>query len=275
MAQLIESGQVKKAGAARSQRYVLPRTVPGMVSNSAKSSQHTLPVMLVNAAGQAALFAHVTPLDGGAFWVDDVAGASVRHAGLPWLLDDTRPQGFIGRSFARAHPDLQLASDPRQWSNDDVLRVLCPFGENLPGNLIVGDASSLRFYARMQQNKFHSTADYPQLAQQAMQNMQGGSSVGARSPSFAPPLLGAPCCLSFRPLAIRLPSSARAGIEQFYNYCSAKCRSDNQYSPLIFTLLNSYLWFQCNKIYYYSNSAKLTSSMLAQHVHAAAGLAGC
>ena len=41
--------------------------------------------------------------------------------GLPYPLQDLRPQGYMGRQFARAvHEALQLPPDPRAWSDDDV-----------------------------------------------------------------------------------------------------------------------------------------------------------
>ena len=105
LAPLIQSGQVQKVGAARSQRYVLARQVPGV--------GRTVAVVCVDAQGQPAPFARMVALEGGAFWVDEVDGEHRRHDGLPWFLDDMRPQGFMGRTFAHAHPELQLGHDPR------------------------------------------------------------------------------------------------------------------------------------------------------------------
>lgn len=102
LAPLIRSGQVQKVGAARSQRYVLPRAVPGVGREVA--------VMGVDEAGRATPFARMVPLEGGAFWVDEADGVSMLHGGLPWFLDDMRPQGFMGRTFAHAHP--ARARDP-------------------------------------------------------------------------------------------------------------------------------------------------------------------
>lgn len=92
LAPLIHAGQVQKVGAARSQRYVLPRNVPGVGSE--------VRVMRIDAQGRPSPFARLVPLEGGAFWVDEADGVSARHDGLPWFLDDMRPQGFMGRTFA-------------------------------------------------------------------------------------------------------------------------------------------------------------------------------
>lgn len=49
--------------------------------------------------------------------------------GLPYPLGDMRPQGFLGRNFARHHASLlQVAQDPKDWSEDDVLHALSILG---------------------------------------------------------------------------------------------------------------------------------------------------
>ena len=192
LAPLIRSGQVQKVGAARSQRYVLARQVPGVGS--------TVPVMSVDTQGRPAPFARMVALAGGAFWVDEAAGVSARHDGLPWFLNDMRPQGFMGRTFAHAHPELQLGHDPRHWSDDDVLRAMALYGDDLPGNLIVGEAAFARFHtlpARASQAA--SAADYPRLAEQAMQGTHPGSSAGGEQPKFCTTTAGRPVIVKFSP----------------------------------------------------------------------------
>lgn len=138
LAPLIQSGQVQKVGAARSQRYVLPRTV--------RDVGRSVPVLRIDLHGQPSPFARMVPLAGGAVWIDEEDGLSKRFDGLPWFLDDMRPQGFMGRTFATSHPELQLGNDPRYWSDDDVLRALALCGDDLPGNLVVGEAAFARFH---------------------------------------------------------------------------------------------------------------------------------
>ncbi len=192
LAPLIQSGQVQKVGAARSQRYVLPRAVPGVGSS--------VPVMRVDALGRASPFARLVPLQGGAFWVDEADGVSALHGGLPWFLDDMRPQGFMGRTFAHAHPDLQLGSDPRNWNDDDVLRALCLFGDDLPGNLVVGEAAFQRYHSLPgRASQAGSAADYPRLADQAMQGTHPGSSAGGEQPKFCTLTAGRHVLVKFSP----------------------------------------------------------------------------
>ena len=177
LAPLIQAGEVQKVGAARKQRYVLPRTV--------RDVGRSVPIMRINAHGQPSPFGRMVPLASGAVWVDEEDGLSKRFDGLPWFLDDMRPQGFMGRTFAHTHPELQLGNDPRFWSDDDVLRALALCGDDLPGNLVVGEAAFARFHSLPQRaSRAASIADYPALADAAMQGSIGGSSAGGEQPKF-------------------------------------------------------------------------------------------
>ncbi len=177
LAALIQSGQVLKVGSTRHQRYVVPRTVAGV--------GQTVPIMRVGVHGQASPFARMVLLEGGGVWLDEADGVSQKHDGLPWFLDDMRPQGFIGRTFAYAHPELQLGADPGKWNDDDVLRAMVLFGEDLPGNLIVGEAAFARFHTLPERaSRAVSEDDYPAYAERAMQGTVGGSSAGGEQPKF-------------------------------------------------------------------------------------------
>lgn len=192
LAPLIHAGQVQKVGAARSQRYVLPRNVPGVGSE--------VRVMRIDAQGRPSPFARLVPLEGGAFWVDEADGVSARHDGLPWFLDDMRPQGFMGRTFAHAHPELQLGHNPLHWSDDDVLRAMTLYGDDLPGNLIMGEAAFQRFHTLpTRASRVASAADYPQLAEQAMRGTHPGSSAGGEQPKFCTITAGRHVIVKFSP----------------------------------------------------------------------------
>ena len=192
LAPLLRSAQVQKVGAARSQRYVLPRNLAGVGC--------TVPILRVDASGQPSAFARMVLLEGGGIWIDEEDGLSMRHHGLPWFLQDMRPQGFMGRTFAHAHPELQLASDPSRWTDDDVLRAMVLFGDDLPGNLIVGEQALQRFHTLADRaSQAASSADYPRLAERAMQGTLGGSSAGGEQPKFCTITAGRPVLVKFSP----------------------------------------------------------------------------
>ena len=177
LAPLLATGEVRSLGAARSRRYLLPRAVEGVGRD--------VPIMRVDEHGVVTPFGQLHPLPGGGFWVDEADGVSQPHDGLPWFLNDMRPQGFMGRTFAITHPELQLAADPRRWNDDDALKAMVLFGDDLPGNLIVGEPAFERFHTLGQRaSRAESTADYPALAERAMQGSLPGSSAGGEQPKF-------------------------------------------------------------------------------------------
>ena len=192
LAPLIQTGEVQKVGAARKQCYVLPRTV--------RDVGRSIPVVRIDAQGRPSPFARIVPLASGAVWVDEEDGLSKRFDGLPWFLDDMRPQGFMGRTFAHSHPELQLGNDPRYWSDDDVLRAMALCGDDLPGNLVVGEPAFERFHTLHQRaSRAASTEDYPALAEAAMHGTLSGSSAGGEQPKFCTVTAGRPVLVKFSP----------------------------------------------------------------------------
>ena len=60
--------------------------------------------------------------------------------GLPYPLYDMRPQGFLGRNFARlTFRNLGVSPNLEEWSDDDIVYALTRYGSDTAGNLIVGD----------------------------------------------------------------------------------------------------------------------------------------
>lgn len=111
--------------------------------------------------------------------------------GLPYILVDMRPQGFLGRNFAHARGlDLGVSDNPEDWSDDDVAHVLASTGYDQPGDLILGEAAYRRFldYFRTGENRFLADAEvassYLRSAEDAMRHGVGGSSAGGEFPKF-------------------------------------------------------------------------------------------
>lgn len=185
LAALVHSGQVVKLGQGRNQHYGVPRVVVGVGQQ--------VPVAAIDVAGRVQPCGTLHALHGGGYWVEGdglraMLGAGPYLDGLPWLIQDMRPQGFLGRSFAKQHLAQALGIDPRQWSDDDVLLAITQFGDDLPGNLIVGEAALQRHLARAGAGLPVATPDdYPALAQAALQGAVPGSSAGGEQPKF--------CCL--------------------------------------------------------------------------------
>lgn len=113
------------------------------------------------------------------------------YEGLPYWLLDMKPQGFLGRGFAKRYAQmLQISDDPNAWSDDDVLHILATTGAGQPGNLILGDAAYERFLesSRKQESQVLEASRleeaYPGLASEALAFGHAGSSAGGEFPKF-------------------------------------------------------------------------------------------
>jgi hypothetical protein len=110
---------------------------------------------------------------------------------LPWFVDDLRPQGFLGRAFARRHAaSLAVGEDPRLWDADGVLAALLLYGDDLPGSWVVGEAAAERVQRRVLGRldaipAGDRAARYEALAADALAGDVGGSSAGGEQPKFA------------------------------------------------------------------------------------------
>lgn len=110
--------------------------------------------------------------------------------GLPYMLQDMRPQGYMGRQFARRHHAwLELDPDPNRWSDDDTLVALSRAGTDLPGNLIVGDTALDQWRTQRMQGLSLIPAGqtgerYAQLAEQAIATGFAGSCAAGEFPKF-------------------------------------------------------------------------------------------
>lgn len=115
--------------------------------------------------------------------------------GLPYMLQDMRPQGFLGRNFARHHAGLlKVSDDPTRWSDDDVLHVLSLLGTDVPGDLLVGEPAARKWLAQAQAlgdevgphglSNAQLQKSYPRIAADMLELGVAGSSAGGEFPKF-------------------------------------------------------------------------------------------
>jgi biotin operon repressor len=103
--------------------------------------------------------------------------------GYPPEIADLIPQGFMGRAFAKKYAqELEISDRPQDWSEDSIWKVLSKRGEDLPGNLIVGEESATRFQ-RLQYKETKLSA-YSSLAHTSLLGQTAGSSAGGEQPKF-------------------------------------------------------------------------------------------
>jgi hypothetical protein len=111
-------------------------------------------------------------------------GKTTYFNGLPWWLDDMRPQGFLGRAYASRHGrSLGFSDDCRLWSGSQTLRSLLEHGHDGIGNLLLGDYARDVFLC-MEEPMPVDPSEFPRLAEQASSGAMPGSSAGGEQPKF-------------------------------------------------------------------------------------------
>ena len=108
--------------------------------------------------------------------------AGIVSDGLPIELVDAQPSGFLGQHFAAVHADLRLPARLIDWSDHHILLAMSRRGEDLPGDLIIGDET----FARWQTLAIPPTTrnDYPALAEATIAGHPPRSSAGGERPKF-------------------------------------------------------------------------------------------
>ena len=115
--------------------------------------------------------------------------------GLPYPMQDMRPQGFLGRDFAQNHAALlQVSEDPSMWSDNDALHALSLHGWDVSGNLLVGVQACRLWLDRVQEMTASGAPggvpesmiaeQYPRRATYTLVMGALGSSVGGEFPKF-------------------------------------------------------------------------------------------
>lgn len=164
--------ELLRLGRARATVYALPTPWPGL-------DRERFPVHRIDAAGEPHTAGELLTLAAAeSIWLPGLSIA----ASLPAPLHDIAPRGFLGRSFARRHADLALPEDVTAWSDHHVLIALARRGEDLPGNLVVGDESLERF--RSLTPTPITIDDFRSHAEAAMAGEHAGSSAGGEQPKF-------------------------------------------------------------------------------------------
>jgi hypothetical protein len=168
-------GEIVTLGAARSTQYAMRDSFRGLAD---------IPVYRVNETGQINPLGRLIPVRPDGFVLVQLDGTTVHHEGLPWWLTDMRPQGFLGRAYARQYAtSLGLPPDVRHWSDTDALRALLTNGGDAVGNLLLGEVARDRF-VNAPGAAVVGTDAYPLLAAQALALGDTWSSAGGEQPKF-------------------------------------------------------------------------------------------
>jgi len=182
---------ILRFGKARQTQYALRRKI---------GAHEEFPLFRVSATGNLEQWGILHPVMPESYLVETLANHAGEprmdfHQGLPWYLQDMRPQGFLGRAFARFHgPLLGLPTDPNRWNDDQTLLVLANTGHDCPGNLLVGEEAASIYqtgalFTAADRNLPPVPADqrlqkYPEFARLALAGEVVGSSAGGEQPKF-------------------------------------------------------------------------------------------
>jgi hypothetical protein len=166
-----EGGSVVALGRGRATRYGLRREIKGLEPN--------LPLVRIDASGKPYSVGHLAVLVADEMtWLP----AGIVFKGLPPEIADMQPSGYMGRAFPRQHAHLTLPPRIADWSNDHVLIALARRGDDLTGNLILGDESVERWFSTPPIAVARD--EYPRLAEAATAGEPPGSSAGGERPKF-------------------------------------------------------------------------------------------
>lgn len=198
LAKILGNELVKTGRGSRAVQYALRRPVVDVAE--------MIPIHQIDEKGTATKFGDLDPIFPRGFFLRRANETGRFFSDLPYLFDDLRPSGFIGRTIPRRHPELHLPHDIQSWSADDGLRYLVRHGWNTVGNLILGD-EAFRAYleqARVPTDRIDVSERekiYPKIADQVMEFGVPGSSAGGEQPKFlavrAPDLI--PVLVKFSP----------------------------------------------------------------------------
>jgi hypothetical protein len=167
--------EIVRIGAARSIQYALRDGTRRFAE---------VPVYRVSAEGQIWRLGLLLPVRPDGFVMIQDDGTALHSDGLPWWLQDMRPAGFLGRAFAISFAaELGLPGDINKWTDADALRALIHHGDDLVGNLLLGDLARAHFIQAPPPAPIAEIA-YPVLAEAVERGEVAGSSAGGEQPKF-------------------------------------------------------------------------------------------
>ena len=179
--------EVHKMGAARSTRYALTQPILGLDAAQA--------VHLDGPHTDQGQFGTLVLLRGNLVHVRGPRNSEwLTDGALPWWLSPLRPQGFIGRQFARLRPDFP--SDPDQWTLAQVLYMAANHLPDPPGAFAIGLQKPA---PRTTATHTDRGATFDRLADAAADSLPAGSSAGGEQPKFVGRVGDAQVIVKFSP----------------------------------------------------------------------------
>jgi hypothetical protein len=185
---LTSRGRAVRIGSRRGARYGLRREIPSIGS--------AWPLYQIGQDGEPVELGMLHALAADEYYLEANRAAIARgfavaslSTGIPYLLQDQRPGGFLGRAISLQFPQLQAPPRVQDWSDEHYLRYLTSYGSDVVGDLILG-RSALDGYLLQQRQLVPRDAGqrnryFPELAEQSMHGGVPGSSAQGEHPKFA------------------------------------------------------------------------------------------
>lgn len=107
--------------------------------------------------------------------------------GIPWFLNEHRPQGYVGRNIVyNLSKSSGISNDLKSWNDKDIINYAVRFGNDLSGALIVGDDAKEIFLQGRDVDIEESARRkmYPVFAREAISNGVPRSSAAGEQPKF-------------------------------------------------------------------------------------------
>lgn len=107
------------------------------------------------------------------------------YEGLPFYFYDAIPSGFLGSIHLKhiVKSDQKLTTKSQDWSDQQILHYLTHYGEDLAGNLVLGNAMAEK--AANKNYPIISRENYSHIASSINQSPQNlGSSIAGEQPKF-------------------------------------------------------------------------------------------
>jgi len=173
--------QVVTLGKARATLYALTRPMAEL--------GHSIPIYQVQPSGDVRKYGTLSALANRQYYWQPTEERGQLYNHLPWFIENLRPEGFLGRAFARRCQALNLPDRLNDWSDQHLLLALALGGSDMPGNLIVGETALAAYLGNqgeptISMKSIDRETRYPQLADEAMAGDPPGSSAGGEQPKF-------------------------------------------------------------------------------------------
>ena len=185
---LMTQQRVVRVGSRRGARYALRREIPQIGS--------AWPLYRVGRDGEPVELGMLYALVADEFYLEankaaTAAGfaAASLSTGIPYLLQDQRPGGFLGRAIPQRFPKLHAPPRIQDWTDEHYLRYLTSYGSDAVGDLILGHAALDDYLLQLRQlvprDAGRRDKYFPALADQSMHGEVPGSSTQGEQPKFA------------------------------------------------------------------------------------------